>query len=314
LIEVEGLTKRFGAQLAISDISFRAETGEILGFLGPNGAGKTTTMRILTCYLPPTSGGARVAGYDILEDSREVRRRIGYLPENVPLYPDLSVRAYLDFVGKLKGMPKSTRATHTGQVMAECGIHDVRERTIGKLSKGYRQRVGLAQALLNDPEVLILDEPTIGLDPQQIIEIRKLIRNLAGKRTIILSTHILPEVSVLCQRVLIVNKGKLISADTPENLKSGLRRSLMIDVVVRGDRDSVARHIGALRDVRSVKWVESFADDSHSLRIESNDNIDIREQVSHTVVEGGFGLLSLNTTDLSLEDIFVQLVTKEENE
>jgi ABC-2 type transport system ATP-binding protein len=255
-----------------------------------------------------------VAGFDILDDSIEVRRRIGYLPENVPLYTDLSVDAYLDFVGRLKGMEKGTRKARIGRVMEECGVSDVRTRTVGKLSKGYRQRVGLAQALLNDPEVLILDEPTVGLDPQQIIEIRDLIRNLAGKRTIILSTHILPEVSLLCQRVIIVSGGKLITIDTPDNLKSRLRSALVIDALVRGDRESVTRHIASLPGVRSVACVESFEDDSHSFRIEADDNTDIREPVSRSVIEQGFGLLGLNTIDMSLEEIFVQLVTKEETE
>ncbi len=314
MIEVNNLTKRFGAHKAISDISFRAETGEILGFLGPNGAGKTTTMRILTCYLPPTSGSARVAGFDILDDSIQVRRRIGYLPETVPVYTDLTVDAYLEFVGRLKGMPKNTRKARIGRVMEECGISHVRTRTVGKLSKGYRQRVGLAQALLNDPEVLILDEPTVGLDPQQIIEIRGLIRNLAGKRTIILSTHILPEVSLLCQRVIIINKGKLVAIDTPGNLKTRLRSALVIDALVRGDREAVTRNIASLPGVRSVDCVESFEDDSHRFRIEANDDADIREPVSRAVVGQGFGLLGLNTIDLSLEEIFVQLVTKEEIE
>jgi ABC-2 type transport system ATP-binding protein len=312
LIEVQNLTKHYGEHVAISEISFRAERGEILGFLGPNGAGKTTTMRILTCFLPPTSGEARVAGYDVLKDSMEVRRRIGYLPENVPLYTDLSVTDYLDFVGRLKGMSKSDRARQIPEVMEECGIRDVRDRTIGKLSKGYRQRVGLAQALVNDPEVLILDEPTVGLDPQQIIEIRQLIRNLAGKRTIILSTHILPEVSLLCQRVIIVNKGRLITADTPENLKGRLRRSMVIDLTVRGSAEDVERKLGALSDVQAVRRVGSHTDGATSFRLESRENKDVREIVSRTVVESGFGLLGLNAIDLSLEDIFVQLVTQEE--
>jgi ABC-2 type transport system ATP-binding protein len=313
MIEVEGLTKHFGTHVAISDVSFRAETGEILGFLGPNGAGKTTTMRILTCYLPPTAGSARVAGFDILDQSIEVRRRIGYLPENVPLYTDLSVDSYLDFVGRLKGMPKATRQARIGDVMAECGIAHVRGRTIGKLSKGYRQRVGLAQALLNDPEVLILDEPTVGLDPQQIIEIRDLIRKLAGRRTIILSTHILPEVSLLCQRVIIVNKGKLITADTTDNLKSRLKSSVTIDVVVRGDRELITKRLTSLDGVRSVDHIESLDENTHSLRVESHDDRDVREPVSREVVEGGFGLLGLRTIDLTLEDIFVELVTNEES-
>jgi ABC-2 type transport system ATP-binding protein len=312
MIEVEHLTKHYGQHVAVSDVTFRAERGEILGFLGPNGAGKTTTMRMLTCFLPPTSGGARVAGFDILDASLEVRRRIGYLPENVPLYPDLSVTAYLDFVGKLKGMPRAERDRRIPEVMDECGIADVRERTIGKLSKGYRQRVGLAQALVNDPEVLILDEPTVGLDPQQIVEIRDLIRNLAGKRTIILSTHILPEVSLLCQRVIIINKGRLVTDDTPERLKSRLRKSMIVDLVVVGDRDTVVRDLESLPNVTSVRSLEALADGAHSLRLESSNNVDIREAVSRRVVEKGYGLLELRASDLSLEDIFVQLVTEED--
>jgi ABC-2 type transport system ATP-binding protein len=314
MIEVQNLTKHYGSHVAISDISFRAEKGEVLGFLGPNGAGKTTTMRILTCFLPPTRGSARVAGFDILDESIEVRRRIGYLPENVPLYLDLSVTNYLEFVGKLKGMPASNRKARIGKVMDECGIAHVAGRTIGKLSKGYRQRVGLAQALINDPEVLILDEPTVGLDPQQIIEIRELIRNLAGQRTIILSTHILPEVSLLCQRIIIVNNGRLVTIDTPDNLKARLRKSMAIDIVVRGPADTVAGRLASLPDVQSAEALEALGDGTHSLRIEAANNIDIREIVSQTVVEGGFGLLDLRTVDLSLEDIFVQLVTEEETQ
>jgi ABC-2 type transport system ATP-binding protein len=312
VIDVKNLTKRFGTHTAVSDVTFRAERGEILGFLGPNGAGKTTTMRILTCYLPPTAGEAKVAGFDVHEQSLEVRRRIGYLPENVPLYLDLSVTRYLDSVGRLKGMPRSTRAAGIRQVMQECGIEHVRDRTVGKLSKGYRQRVGLAQALLNDPEVLILDEPTVGLDPQQIVEIRDLIRNLAGQRTIILSTHILPEVSLLCQRVIIIHNGKLISADTPENLKKRVRSAMLIEVTVRGPADAVKEQLATLPGVSAVRKGDPVDDSTHRLLIDAVDDRDIRESVSRTVVESGCGLLSQRTVDLSLEDIFVHLVTKED--
>ena len=314
MIEVQNLTKHFGAHVAIEDVTFTAEKGEILGFLGPNGAGKTTTMRILTCYLPPTAGGARVAGFDIREQSMEVRRRIGYLPENVPLYTDLTVAAYLDFVGKLKGMSRAGRGSRIPGVMDECGISDVSHRQIGKLSKGYRQRVGLAQALVNDPEVLILDEPTVGLDPQQIIEIRELIRNLAGKRTIILSTHILPEVSLLCHRVIIINRGRLVTVDTPENLKSRLRRSMVIEATVRGDVEDIVAYLSSVPGVKSVQQLESIDASTHLLRLESANETDIREVVSRGVAEKGFGLLSLTTADVSLEDIFVRLVTKEETQ
>ncbi|UCG51258.1 MAG: ATP-binding cassette domain-containing protein [Candidatus Latescibacterota bacterium] len=312
MIEVQNLTKYYGKQIGILDVSFKADKGEILGFLGPNGAGKTTAMRILTCYLPPTSGAARVAGFDVLADSREVRSRIGYLPENVPLYLDLTVSDYLEFVGKLKGMSKKRRRERIDDVMEECGVSHVRDRTIGKLSKGYRQRVGLSQALINDPEVLILDEPTVGLDPQQIIEIRALIRNLAGRRTVILSTHILPEVSLLCQRVIIINKGKLVTVDTPENLKSRLQRSVMVDVTVRGGLEEIQSFLESRPDVRAVTHIESTDESTHSLRVESTENRDIRESLSSAVVERGFGLVGLYTTDVSLEDIFVHLVTKED--
>jgi ABC-2 type transport system ATP-binding protein len=311
LIEVTNLTKVYGSHPAVADISFRAERGEILGLLGPNGAGKTTTMRILTCFLPPTSGSARIAGFDVLDDSLEVRRRIGYFPENVPVYRDLSVKAYLDFVGKLKGMPRPKRARRIAEVMEECGIGDVQTRTIGKLSKGYRQRVGLAQALLNDPEILILDEPTVGLDPRQVVEIRSLIRNLSGQRTIILSTHILPEVSVLCQRVIIMNKGRLIIDDTPDNMKDRLRRSMSVDLVIRGEAEQVIPFLQSLPQVRSATLSRSLGPDRHSIRLESADNSDIREMVARRIIENGFGLLGMTGSELSLEDIFMHLVTEE---
>ena len=313
MIEVRNLTKVYGGQTAVDDVSFDAARGEILGFLGPNGAGKTTAMRILTCFLPPTSGGARVAGFDILTQSREVRARIGYLPENVPLYRDLTVTDYLDFVARLKGMPRSNRAARTRRVMEECGVDHVAGRMIGKLSKGYRQRVGLAQALINDPEVLILDEPTVGLDPQQIIEIRELIRSLSGRRTVVLSTHILPEASLLCHRVIIINKGKIVTADTPENLKTLLRRSMVVDVVLRGDGDAARRLISSLPDIENVSSVDSRGD-VHTLRVESRDDRDARESLSRVLVENGFGLLGLAAIDMSLEEIFVEIVTREELE
>jgi ABC-2 type transport system ATP-binding protein len=312
VIEVTNLSKYYGDRPAVLDVTFSADKGEILGFLGPNGAGKTTTMRILTCFLPPTSGTARVAGFDILDQSIEVRKRIGYMPEHVALYHDLTVAGYLDFVGKLKGMPKSTRKSRTGQVMEECGIFDVKDRIIGKLSKGYRQRVGIAQALINDPEVLILDEPTVGLDPKQIIEIRDLIRELSGTRTIILSTHILPEVSLLCQRVIIINKGRIITYDTPENLQYHFRKSMVFDLQLRGSAESALRLISGLADVTSAVRIDASPENLVTVRVESDSNIDIREQVSRRVIESGFGLLGMNTIDMSLEDIFVQLVTEEE--
>jgi len=287
LIEVRNLTKHYGQHAAISDVSFTAEQGEVLGFLGPNGAGKTTTMRILTCFLPPTAGEAFVAGFSVLDEPMEVRRRIGYLPENVPLYTDMSVTGYLEFVARLKGMSPANRSQRIGHVMEECGIEHVRERTIGKLSKGYRQRVGLAQALVNDPEVLILDEPTVGLDPQQIIEIRELIRGLAGRRTVILSTHILPEVSVLCQRILVINNGRVISADTPENLKGRLRRSMIIDVSIRGNAQAAVAALEQLPEIARVEHrVASDVTGAFDLRIEATGDADIRERVANEIVRG----------------------------
>lgn len=314
MIEVRHLTKHYGQHAAVSDVSFTAKRGEILGFLGPNGAGKTTTMRMLTCFLPPTAGEATVAGYSILDDPMAVRQRIGYLPENVPLYTDMSVTDYLVFVATLKGMARSGRTGRVDRVMEECGIEHVRQRTIGKLSKGYRQRVGLAQALINDPEVLILDEPTVGLDPQQIIEIRDLIRGLAGERTIILSTHILPEVSVLCQRILIINKGHLISADTPENLKARMQSTTSLDTRVRGDVDAIESHLKSLTGVATVRRMDSAASGDHLFRVEATDRKDIRERVASEIVNAGFGLLELASSDLSLEDVFVHLVTHEEDD
>src|SRR5688572_6045927 len=234
VIEVQHLTKRYGPVTAVDDVTFRVERGEILGFLGPNGAGKTTTMRVLTGYMPPTEGKAIVAGFDVLEQPVDAKRRTGYLPETPPLYPDMTVRDYLDFVARIKGVPRNERKNRVGAVMERTRVHDVGRRHCGKLSKGYRQRVGLAQALLHNPDVLILDEPTAGLDPKQIIETRKLIKELAGDHTIILSTHILPEVSQTCQRVVIINKGRVVAVDTPHNLTGRLRGAETMFVQVDG--------------------------------------------------------------------------------
>ena len=311
MIEVEGLTRYYGSHAAVKDLSFRAGKGEILGFLGPNGAGKTTTMRMLTCFLPPSGGTARVAGHDILEDSLAVRQSIGYLPENVPLYGDLTVSAYLDFVGALKGLEKPVRARRAAGVMEECGVADVRNRPIGTLSRGYRQRVGLAQALLGDPEVLILDEPTVGLDPKQIIEIRNLIKSLAGERTIILSTHILPEVSLVCQRVIIINKGVLITDDTTENLGRHLGDSAGIEVLVRGDYDRMHTELAGIDGVAGVRRLEALPGNVVRIAVDPRTDADVREAVSGRLVSTGFGVLGLQSQSVSLEDIFVELVTEE---
>ena len=314
MIEVEGLTKYYGAKAAVDNVSFNAGRGEILGFLGPNGAGKTTTMRILTCYLPPSDGTARVAGHDILEDPTAVRRSIGYLPENVPLYGDLSVTAYLDFVGSLKGLARADRVSRAGRVMEQCGVVEVAKQPIGTLSRGYRQRVGLAQALLGDPQVLILDEPTVGLDPRQIVEIRNLIKSLAGERTIILSTHILPEVSLVCQRVIIINNGVLVTDDTPENLVGDLRRTTSVEVTVRGDFAGIQAALRRLNDVADVRRLDSPSEGVVRLVVDPIGDADVREEVAARLVSAGFGVLGLQSQSLSLEDIFVELVTEERAE
>jgi ABC-2 type transport system ATP-binding protein len=310
MIKVEKLTKYYGPRAAIRDLTFEVAKGEILGFLGPNGAGKTTTMRILTGYMPPSSGTAIVAGYDVFTQSLEARRHIGYLPENVPLYPEMEVASYLDFMARIRGVPRSKRRARVDYAMEITNLTHMRDRLIGKLSKGYRQRVGLAQALVADPEVLILDEPTIGLDPKQIIETRNLIRSLAGEHTVILSTHILPEVSATCQRVIIINDGEIAAIDTPENLTRRLRGAETLQLEVRGPRDEVAAHLRRLPKVLEVA-VSSSSDGRHTYTVTCELGSDIREQVAAAVVQQGWGLLELRTVGLSLEEIFLRIVTEE---
>jgi len=310
LIEVDGLTRYYGDHAAVRDVSFRAEHGEIVGFLGPNGAGKTTTMRMLTCFLPPSAGTARVAGHDILEAPFDVRKNIGYLPESVPLYRDLTVSSYLDFVATLKGMSRLDRKRRIAGVMDQCGISDVQNKRIDMLSRGYRQRVGLAQALVNDPAVLILDEPTVGLDPRQIVEIRELIRGLAGERTVILSTHILAEVSLLCQRVLIINRGRLIGDDTLDNLGAGLKGEARIEVSIRGDAERATQLVRTVPGVNSVEQASAVNGVSR-LQVKTNGSDEVQAAVARAIVEAGFGLISLSSRQMSLEDIFVRLVTGE---
>ena len=314
MIVADNLTKRYGRTTAIESVNFHVEQGEIVGFLGPNGAGKTTAMRILTGFLPPTNGSAKVAGFDVFENSLEVRKRIGYLPESTPLYTDMRVSSYLDFVASVKGSRGSSKRAHVGKVLELCSLRDVERKVIGKLSKGYRQRVGLAQALLHDPEVLILDEPTIGLDPKQIIEIRDLIRNLGGKQTIILSSHILPEVSMLCNRVIIINKGKIVATDTPPNLTNQMMKTKEIRIRVDGPEDQVTNHISNLPGVLSIRSEKEGDGSESTYQIETEPNIDLRRVVASTIVNGGWGLLELGSKELSLEDIFLELVTEETEE
>jgi len=313
MIEVENLTKRYGRQTAVDGVSFRVEKGEILGFLGPNGAGKTTTMRILTCYLPPTDGTARVAGYDVFQAPLEVKRRVGYIPETPPLYPDMTVLDFLGFCAKIKGVATKERRAKIDDVIGKTRVGDVRDTLIGKLSKGYRQRVGLAQAILNNPEVLILDEPTAGLDPKQIIETRELIKGLGGEHTIVLSTHILPEVEMTCGRVVIINKGRVVAEDTPQNLTRRLRGAGALRLEVRGDEAPV---VAALRVVPGVVQVKARAhpDGLLTLEVEADAGRDVRADLAQAIVTKGFGLLGLQQVGMSLEEIFLHLTTTDRAE
>ena len=312
MIEVQGLTKYFGPFPAIQDISFSVNKGEIVGFLGPNGAGKSTTMRILTCFFPPTSGSAKVAGYDVLKHPLEVKRKIGYFPEKVPLYPDTGVSTYLNFVAKAKGMQRGERKRKVGEVMENCGIDHVSHRLIGKLSKGYRQRVCLAQALLNDPEVLILDEPTIGLDPEQVVEARKLIQSLGEERTVLLSTHILQEVSMTCGKIIIIDKGKIIAVDTPENLTKQLQQSKQIFVRIEGPQESILKELRNIPHVIKVEEKEGTLPELSGYMIESKDEKDISQEVTAAVYRNNWILREIRQTTMRIEDIFIKLVTEEE--
>jgi ABC-2 type transport system ATP-binding protein len=307
VIQAENLTKYYGAHPAIEDVTFSVEEGEIVGFLGPNGAGKTTTMRILTGFLPASSGTARVAGFDVFEDAIDARRHIGYMPETVPLYPEMTVREYLDFFGQIRRMPKRSERIKT--VADMCGLDDMIDARIGRLSKGYRQRVGLAQALIHDPDVLILDEPTVGLDPRQITEVRQLIKSLAGDHTVILSTHILPEVSMVCQRVLIINEGAIVAEDTPDRLKQNLQNTDHIHVEVRRPAPEV---VGRLQQIPGVQTVQDVG--SGAYEVECTTGSDHREEVAATVIQGGWGLLELRQVSMSLEDIFLRLTTTDRTE
>jgi ABC-2 type transport system ATP-binding protein len=315
LIEVQHLTKAFGAVRAVDDVSFTVQKGEILGFLGPNGAGKTTTMRVLTGYLPATSGTAKIAGYDVQDSSLEVRRRIGYLPENPPLYPDMSVASYLDFVARIKGVAKAERAARVDAALEMANITDKRKELIKRLSKGYKQRVGLAQALVHNPDVIILDEPTIGLDPKQIIEVRHLIKSLAGSHTIILSTHILPEVSMTCDRVVIIHKGRIVAVDTTAGLTAQLRggEKVQLEVQVPAGKDESALRnlIAGMAGVRSVQTQSADSGGRFRAEIECEKGRDVRSEMAAKIVTHGYELFELRSVRLSLEDIFLQLTTEE---
>jgi gliding motility-associated transport system ATP-binding protein len=310
VIQVQNLTRYYGRTPAIQDVSFETEKGEILGFLGPNAAGKTTTMRILTCYMPATSGMAKVAGYDVFTQSMEVRKRIGYLPEQPPVYMDMTVKSYLNFVAKIKGVDSHDRKSRIDEVMEKTAIADVQNSVIRRLSKGYKQRVGLAQALVHNPDVLILDEPTVGLDPNQIKEVRGLIKSLAGNHTIILSTHILPEVEMTCDRAVIINHGRVVAQDTIANMTQRKRGAERLVLQVDGPNAPVRDKLASVSGVKKVKR-DDPTDGINRYEIECESGRDVRRELAQAVVQNGWGLLELRAKDFTLEEVFLNLTTEE---
>ena len=306
MIEVDNLAKHYGEIVAVEGVSFGVNKGSILGFLGPNGAGKTTTMRMLTCFLPPTSGTARVAGFDVVEESMEVRRRIGYLPEQPPLYLDMTVKSYLRFIAKIKGIGTSSISNAIDETMEKTGIAHHEHTVISHLSKGYKQRVGLAQALVHNPDVLILDEPTVGLDPKQIIEIREVIKGLAGDHTVILSTHILSEVSMTCDQIVIINNGRIAGQGTPESLIDQLKDGDVLRAVIAGPSEDV------LAQVQAIEGVLDVVNESEGVYlVTSGSGIDICDTLTRNIIDKGFSLRELRPLDMTLEDIFLRLTTEE---
>jgi ABC-2 type transport system ATP-binding protein len=313
MIEVQSLTKHYGPVTAIRDVSFSVAPGAIVGFLGPNGAGKSTTMRILSCFMPASSGTARVAGYDVFRDSLEVRKRIGYLPENVPLYGEMRVASYLDFVAEVKGVGRGERRRRVAEAMERCLIGDVQNRLIGKLSKGYRQRVGLAQAIVNDPDVLILDEPTIGLDPKQITEIRALIKSFAGKHTVILSTHILPEVSMVCGGVVIINNGAIVAQGPIDTLVEQFFPTSRVEVEIVGPPAAVREGMGRIAGVVAVQELAATNGAGRYL-VESTRGRDVRGEIFQLAAQQRWSLLELRRVGTTLEEVFIRIVAGEQAE
>ncbi len=308
MIQVDSLSKKYARHVAVNNISFTVEKGDIVGFLGPNGAGKTTTMRILTCFMPPTSGSATVAGFDVFEHPQEVKKRIGYLPETPPLYPEMSVEDYLLFVARLKGIPEKEIRSRTAQAMAKCAVADVKTKLISKLSKGYRQRVGLAQAIIHNPEVLILDEPTSGLDPKQINETRELIKGLAGEHTIILSTHILPEVESVCKNVIIINQGRVVATDSVSRLKTRAGGAVLLQVDTTGlaDAQSVRQRLEQVPGVSKV--VDQTGTPPYlTFEVDGLEGQNVRGDLARAVVQSGWNLLEMKSSSQSLESVFLQL-------
>lgn len=309
MIEVRHLTKYYGTLKALEDVSFTVKKGEVVGFLGPNGAGKTTTMRIICGYLSPTDGTVKVGGYDVIENPIEARQLIGYMPETVPLYNEMTVRSYLHYMAAIRRVPKGKRKERVDYVIERCGLREVVDSIIGTLSKGYRQRVGIAQALVHDPPVLILDEPTIGLDPIQVVEVRQLIKELGNDHTIILSTHILPEVSMTCKTVLIIHRGRIVAEDTPDGLERRLRRSERILVRLQRPSDDA---VSSLERLPSVVKVERVRGESNLFAVEARPGADIRPLIAEHVVNQGWGLLELRRDEMTLEEIFLNIITREE--
>jgi len=311
LIEVENLTRYFGNVTAIEDVTFTVERGEILGFLGPNAAGKTTTMRILTCFLPASKGTARIANFDVFQAPLEVKQRIGYLPENPPLYDEMTVYSYLDFIAKIKGIETRQRKQKINAAIEKANLDDTIGTIVKHLSKGYKQRLGIAQAIIHEPEVLVLDEPTIGLDPKQIIEVRELIKSFAGKHTVILSTHILPEVSMTCQRVVIIDNGRVVAQDRPENLVAKLKGSEQITVVVGGPESQVHSCLSQIEGVTQVSVVQKAANDKITYSVASSIQVDVTKELAKAIVTNGWDLYELKKAEISLEEIFLRLTTQE---
>jgi len=313
MVEARNLTKYYGRKRAVEGVSFTVDKGEIVGLLGPNAAGKTTLMKMLTCFLAPTSGTATVNGYNILENPEKVQESIGYLPEKNPLYEELTVDEFLNFVAETKGIVKKReKIEKISKISQQCGLDNVLKTGIYKLSKGYRQRVGIAQAIINDPPVLILDEPTIGLDPKQIIETRKLIKNLSGNRTVILSTHILPEVSMTCERVIIINEGKIVTTDTVENLTFKLKGSIEVEMEIEGKVGEVVKTIEEIEEVEKVEVEKPVKEkfNRYTVRLKE-DTPEIKKKISKKIVGENFGLLEMKVKEMTLEDIFLKLVTEE---
>ncbi|MDZ7723454.1 MAG: ATP-binding cassette domain-containing protein [candidate division KSB1 bacterium] len=312
MIDVQHMSRYYGDVAAVNDVSFKVEKGEIVGFLGPNAAGKTTTMRVLTSYLPATSGSVSVAGFDVLDDSMQVRKRIGYMPENPPLYQEMRVHDYLDFVAKIKGVEPADRKNAVQSALERTGCSQVSDRVIKVLSKGFKQRVGLAQALVHNPDLLILDEPTVGLDPNQIVEVRELIKSLAGEHTILLSTHILPEVSMTCERVIIINRGRVVAEDTPQNLAKKHAGTTRLLLSLDAPADEVKETLGNLSGVERIMQAGDSETGKPSFYVHSSAQVEIGPQVAKTVVEKGWPLYELKAEDVSLEDVFKRLTTTEE--